>query len=475
MRRIFLICNLVLGFVLSWTMVCTVRAVPGRPPVVVIPLCGDEAVGNAGVEDVLEGKTFSNKEGVGLVGTMPDIGQQNITPGTRAQRISQGYHNGKGRVAGDADLVGTNIRSGIDVFGVVGSVIESMGDAAPPDVVAGKTFSRSGAAGLAGTMPNIGAQNITPGSSAQTIAQGYHNGLGVVQGDADLASKNIRSGVSIFGVAGDPNLVNTSSGDAVPGDIRAGKKAWVDGSEVTGNVTQRSDVTGAPGSLTFPIPDGIYEGKTATAQDSDLSAANIRKDVDIFGVVGIYAPGRPLTGVEKTGQTGCWDSSGTSTSCTGTGQDGEYQKGVTWPSPRFTDNGDGTVTDNLTRLIWLKNTSCPGGTNWSDALTFANSLYDGWTGDPGGGDCGLSDGSSVGEWRLPNRKELLSLIDLGRCNPALPSGYPFTGVQSYYYWSSTTNAGYPGFAWYVDLYDGYADRGSKGFVVYDVWPVRGGQ
>jgi hypothetical protein len=185
--------------------------------------------------------------------------------------------------------------------------------------------------------------------------------------------------------------------------------------------------------------------------------------------------------VEKTGQTGCWDSSGSYISCTGTGQDGEYQKGVAWPTPRFTDNSDGTVTDNLTGLIWLKNANCPNALKtWSEALTFANSLYDGWTGDGGGGDCGLSDGSSAGEWRLPNIRELLSLIDFGHAYPALPhtaalpSGYPFTGVQSDYYWSSTTGAGTPDDAWSVFLARGDAAYGSKDNAFY-VWPVRGGQ
>ncbi len=44
-----------------------------------------------------------------------------------------------------------------------------------------------------------------------------------------------------------------------------------------------------------------------------------------------------VVGVPKTGQTGCWDASGTPISCAGTGQDGESQKGVS-VSPRFTDN-----------------------------------------------------------------------------------------------------------------------------------------
>ena len=74
--------------------------------------------------------------------------------------------------------------------------------------------------------------------------------------------------------------------------------------------------------------------------------------------------------VPKTGQTYCyiWEDPewilAIGDSCTGTGQDGEYQEGVEWPNPRFTDNADGTITDNLTRLIWLKDANCFGTSNW---------------------------------------------------------------------------------------------------------------
>jgi hypothetical protein len=148
------------------------------------------------------------------------------------------------------------------------------------------------------------------------------------------------------------------------------------------------------------------------------------------------------------------------------------QKGVAWPSPRFTDNGDGTVKDNLTGLIWLQDANCDGVMAWSNALAHANGLYDGCS-DCGGADddCGLSDDSSAGDWRLPNVKELQSLIDFGEYNPVLPSGHPFTGVQSSDYWSSTTNADITSTAWRVYMSDGSAvsDDKSSG---YFVWPVR---
>jgi hypothetical protein len=205
---------------------------------------------------------------------------------------------------------------------------------------------------------------------------------------------------------------------------------------------------------------------------------------EIYDLVGVRAP------VSKTGQTTCYDSSGIVVPCTGTwtGQDGDLKKGVAWPNPRFTDNNNGTVTDNLTGLIWLKNANCmdtvggiikiaiPGRLTWSDALTWSNNLA--------GGYCGLSDGSTAGQWRLPNVKELQSLIVFAYYNPALSNaagtakwveGDPFTGVQlTSAYWSSTTVRDTRSFAWYVYLDSGALLSGGKLGTIY-VWAVRGGQ
>jgi hypothetical protein len=148
------------------------------------------------------------------------------------------------------------------------------------------------------------------------------------------------------------------------------------------------------------------------------------------------------------------------------GDDGDLERGVLWPSPRFTDNSDGTVTDHLTGLVWLKNANCFGAMNWTNALTACNSLAS--------GSCGLSDDTVAGDWRLPNRKELFSLIDHSRYSPALPLGHPFTNVQSAFYWSSTTDPDYTGDALQVFLTYGGVIPFPKTFIDY-VWPVRSGQ
>jgi uncharacterized repeat protein (TIGR01451 family) len=168
----------------------------------------------------------------------------------------------------------------------------------------------------------------------------------------------------------------------------------------------------------------------------------------------------------ETGQTTCYDTAGSVIACPATGQDGDWQAGVTWPSPRFTDNGDGTVTDNLTGLIWLKNANCFGVQTWANALNAANTLNS--------GECGLSDGSAEGDWRLPNRKELRSLINYGQADSATwLNGQGFINVQSVVYWSSSTYAFNTGLAWIVYMWDGYVVADYK-TPYYYVWPVRAG-
>ncbi len=190
--------------------------------------------------------------------------------------------------------------------------------------------------------------------------------------------------------------------------------------------------------------------------------------------------------VQQTEQTRCWNSSGTEISCIGTGQDGDSQAGVAWPIPRFTKNGDGTVTDNLTGLIWLEDANCFGQRNWTNALAAANSLFEGSTTDPNNGDCGLSDGSTVGEWRLPNVREQFSLIHFGLTLPALPNtvgtgqwaeGDPFWGVVVQClqpYWTSSTNNAYRVDAWRVEMCNGATYPAHKSSLMA-VWPVRNGK
>jgi len=168
----------------------------------------------------------------------------------------------------------------------------------------------------------------------------------------------------------------------------------------------------------------------------------------------------------KTGQKKCYDTSGNEIPCSGTGQDGEIQAGVAWPSPRFTDHGDGTVTDNLTGLMWTKDVNLPNGTKtWQQALDYVAGM-----------NAGTYPNYGYTDWRLPNRKELYNLMDFSQYNPPLSSGHPFTNVQASNYWSSTTFAYYyyTDDAWIVYMWSGEMSYNLKYNYQY-VWPVRGGQ
>ena len=94
-----------------------------------------------------------------------------------------------------------------------------------------------------------------------------------------------------------------------------------------------------------------------------------------------------------------------------TGDDGDLERGVHWAVPRFQDNGDGTLTDKATGLIWLRNANCFGTRTWNQALSDCNGLSS--------GQCGLTDGSSPGDWRLPSIRELRSVFDYSQQNPAI--------------------------------------------------------
>lgn len=118
----------------------------------------------------------------------------------------------------------------------------------------------------------------------------------------------------------------------------------------------------------------------------------------------------------KTGQTTSYVS----------GDDGYLEIGTAWPTTRFLDNNNQTVSDTLTGLMWTKNSNLSSG-NWQQALDYVAGMNSGTNPNLGHTD-----------WRLPNIHEIRSLISLGNIFPALSSGHPFTGVSSSVYWSSTT-------------------------------------
>jgi uncharacterized protein (TIGR02145 family) len=248
--------------------------------VVVVPMGGKKPSGDAVAADVLEGKTFSNKDDVGIAGTMVNNGAMAFRPGTSDQEVPEGYHNGSGTVEGDSDLFEGNIKEGATIFGVAGTLVEASGTADPGQVLDGQSFSNASGPAL-GTMPNIGAQNITPGTAAQPIAPGYHNGSGSVAGDADLTPANIKDGVTLFGQTG---TFTETANPLAAADLRAGKVGFANGTQVTGTMPAQT-----LSNTTTAVAAGYYAAANLAVVDPDLLSQNIACGTTIFGVTGTYS------------------------------------------------------------------------------------------------------------------------------------------------------------------------------------------
>jgi len=182
----------------------------------------------------------------------------------------------------------------------------------------------------------------------------------------------------------------------------------------------------------------------------------------VFGVEGSAESGTNY-GIPQTGQTHCnafsddYNNS-SQVPCTGTNQDGDLQRGVT---RSYTDNANGTITDNATGLMWQKCTAGQSGADCSGDSATSLTMDDGNGVSPAINYCeNLSLGGHT-DWHLPNRFELESIIDLSKVNPSINTNY-FPNTQSDYYWSSTAYEDGAGNAWIVPFYDGYVDYGYMG-------------
>ena len=228
--------------------------------------------------------------------------------------------------------------------------------------------------------------------------------------------------------------------------------------------TCTGDLTTCAGDLTTCATD------LATAE-ADLATTT----TDLATCEGELAACEALPPVRllKTGQTTAY----------GVGSDGDLQKGI---AQGYMDNGDGTITDTKTGLMWEKKSD--DGTihdkdnqySWSGASYGSTNVLDGTAAstflaalNAGGGFAGHTD------WRLPNQTELYSLVNLQNANSAVSVAFN-TGCAAScavltcsctfptYYWSSSAYAGNPQFAWGVDFGGGYVFAGGK----FDNSPVR---
>lgn len=160
-----------------------------------------------------------------------------------------------------------------------------------------------------------------------------------------------------------------------------------------------------------------------------------------------------------TGQQTCHDATGQEIDCISSGQDAEFRNGCSWPLPRFVVQGE-LVEDRLTELYWTRRANFAElPLTWQEALDYVRDM---------------NQQQSLGykDWRLPNRRELLSLLSFQTHKPALPTEHPFDEVFLGWYWTSTTAAISSIHAWYVHLEGARMFYGGKD-QSYLVWPVRG--
>ena len=142
--------------------------------------------------------------------------------------------------------------------------------------------------------------------------------------------------------------------------------------------------------------------------------------------------------LNDTGQTLCTDSAGVATACAALGshpgQDGRFGRDAQAGAAAFDfiPLGGSCVADRVTGLVWSAATL--PAQSWADAASTAASTTD----------CGFTTG-----WRLPTRRELLSIVHHGAASPAIAAA--FLATQSAPYWSSDASAAN---AWAVDFADG---------------------
>lgn len=187
-----------------------------------------DATATAG--DILSGKTAYVK-GSKITGDIEVKEGQRFTPTKGGTTLPAGYYSGEtgkeNAIEGDNNFVAENIKKGVAIWNVTGTyegetpeglvpeniktgveiagvtgTFTSDATAAAGEILTGKTAYVNGNK-VTGTIASKGAQTYTPGTSNQTIANGqYLLGDQTIKGDANLVAKNIKQGVSIFGVTG---------------------------------------------------------------------------------------------------------------------------------------------------------------------------------------------------------------------------------------------------------------------------------
>lgn len=167
-----------------------------------------------------------------------------------------------------------------------------------------------------------------------------------------------------------------------------------------------------------------------------------------------------IKNILHTGMIQCFDAQGSEIGCRNSGQDAEVGSGLSWTGSRFVKTSENIIKDCLTGLFWTRDGSLfEYPVAWDESFDSIDEMNRE----------GRFDRT---DWRLPNRRELRSLIDHSQKMPALPHPNPFLNVNLNWYWTSTTAARNTAYAWYIHLEGGRMFYGKKTDYFW-VWPVAG--
>ena len=207
------------------------------------------------------------------------------------------------------------------------------------------------------------APTYTPGTSDQSIASGqYLNGTKTIKGDSNLTAGNIRNGVKIFNVTGSYagsssyGGTDTSDADATAANILSGKTAYVNGSKLTGTMTNNGAVSKtmtANGSYT--IPAGYHNGSGKVTVNVSSSSGSSNNNIEAYAITNT----NPSVSFKRTdGAIKIWGY-GTMTSSSGWGgqttsliafEGDRYYKSASWGSPSSTSLSLSISNGKLTGL-----------------------------------------------------------------------------------------------------------------------------
>lgn len=160
----------------------------------------------------------------------------------------------------------------------------------------------------------------------------------------------------------------------------------------------------------------------------------------------------------ETDQIFCYGTDGQAIPCDGSGQDAAFAKPLMHRRPHRFQAAGPVVEDTWTGAVWSRDADpAQFPLTWREAQAFVAEMA-------------ARRAHGYGDWQLPSRRLLFSLVSHQRINPAVPRGHPFENIFDSYYWTGQTCRRLPDQAWYLHLGGGRIYRGMK-HGSYMVWPV----